>query len=1016
MKSFITKIAFVFALLLTAASVSAASFDPNPALPDFGYSGVASINDCGGTDCGNQTRSLSYNQIGSGNEFTVFLNFKNNSNGTISSARGNFDYDSTGSSTSSTITATLSGAGTRSGNVSITNLPNNWEIEFVEGEVYVQDRVGDDGSTTCSEEFPSLDIPRRKNINSPTNISIGPLTYSADGKTHEGWCDQGYAEATFTITDTTTIDPVVDLEVETQNHSNINDDSVELNGRLESGDNAEVWFVISTSSSVSCSSGSARENVSGSYDSGDTFDVNVNSLNDDTRYYYRACAEQDNETSEGDRGDFYTLDGGGSGPVDLDVITRNPSSISENDATLNGEITDGETNYVYFVWGTSQSGLFCSNTFANRAFPSDWQDTRTDGDRFDVNISPLSAGNQYHYRACASNSGDIAEGEIESFYADENISSLDRPDAETEDEDDVDENSAELNGNIDMNDVNDGEVFFVWGQDQSDIEDTTDENRYADLDNDGDDFQKEKVEDNFDGEDDFDLTVNGLDADETYYYRICVEYKDDDNDDQLECGEVERFDTDDDDDYDDDDDDNDVEVQTDYPQSITQTTAEMCGELVEDGGSSQQTWFELRPASGGAFTRSKVSQRREGDFCERVSRLSPSTSYLYRACTKYGCASAQSFRTLGASNPVGTTPIISTLAPTNIRSNSAKLNSYYIGNGASGRCWFNYGRNESLGKRSNGVYNTSSGAGSCNHNFTGLASGVQYCVQAVIETQYGTDTGSIQCFTTPRGAVVVNTPVKVTIVKEDKTEIDLLGLGLGLSLVRLEIDNDEEVVTRGENVEYLIEWENISELDLKDLKLEVSIPPEIQITDVSRGDFDANKNKVYFIIDRLDGADFENNRPGENGSMTVSGIVGRGTVGNTLSADANMAYDNPINDAQENAQDFDWDEYGVQVAGVTASVFGLANITFLGWLVIVLGLFIIFLVARWLYLEREEMRAQAYLGNGYGGAPRYNNGYAPLAAPSYQDPAPRYNVPPAPLAAPEAPRDTYYEPYQPNRG
>jgi hypothetical protein len=150
--------------------------------------------------------------------------------------------------------------------------------------------------------------------------------------------------------------------------------------------------------------------------------------------------------------------------------------------------------------------------------------------------------------------------------------------------------------------------------------------------------------------------------------------------------------------------------------------------------------------------------------------------------------------------------------------------------------------------------------------------------------------------------------------------------------------------------------------------------------------------------------------------MTVSGIVGRGTVGNTLSADANMAYDNPINDAQENAQDFDWDEYGVQVAGVTASVFGLANITFLGWLVIVLGLFIIFLVARWLYLEREEMRAQAYLGNGYGGAPRYNNGYAPLAAPSYQDPAPRYNVPPAPLAAPEAPRDTYYEPYQPNRG
>jgi len=118
----------------------------------------------------------------------------------------------------------------------------------------------------------------------------------------------------------------------------------------------------------------------------------------------------------------------------------------------------------------------------------------------------------------------------------------------------------------------------------------------------------------------------------------------------------------------------------------------------------------------------------------------------------------------------------------------------------------------------------------------------------------------------------------------------------------------------------------------------------------------------------------------------------------------------------------DLDEYGAQIAGVTASVFGLTNITFLGWLVILLGLFIIFLVARWLYLEREELRAQAYIGGGY----RPN--YIPPAQPQYGN-YPQGNIPPAygggqPEGyAPQAPavqtppqQEAYYEPYKPNRG
>lgn len=1174
MKTLITTILKIFAvatlLLSSAVFADAASFDSNPS-DNTGivsiHAGNNSCNDCGGDD---DSVSVNINNPGDSIEITVFTDFMatRGSSDEVRNARVVYETrnkeNQSGSSYTFRSTLKAENASSRSDTSRVTGLPNSYKIEYLRGHIENDHGVTDPDVCNSAYDY---------RVNTSSNIFASGGQYLGDlGNEGGSWCAQGTVVVVYKITNTTTIDidPVIDLEVDTEGESNITTNSVELEGELASGDDANVWFVLGTSSGLRCSDNSGRYNVSGSYDSGDSFDKYVSGLSADTRYYYRACAEQDGETSEGTRRDFiteydvavdpytYTWQEGdwgacnsnretrtvqcvrnpGNVPVsssyctgqmpdtvrygcddggeDLRVYTRNPSRVYESSARFNGEIIAGETRNVYFVYGTTASEVRCSNGYASKARPTNWELNLSTGDRYFADVSGLYKNREYHYRACATNDGFIAEGSLESFNTGGGSNGGDLPIATTEDERNVEKTSAELNGNINMNSVNDGDVFFVWGTDKSDVENASSENRYNDVRTDGEKIDKRKIRDDFDGEKDFELTVTSLDEDETYYYRICVEYEDYTNKDRLECGLVERFDTDGnssagnadvetdspdirnnsvtlngnisnvDEDYlvyftisetssvscendfplivdevnrsesfelkiekeileedtyhyracavneDGDvisgnresftldyDDSRNIIIQTDNPQSVTQTTAEMCGDLVEDGGSSRKTWFELRPASGGVFTRSKVSQRREGEFCERVSRLDQNTSYLYRACTETKCAPTRTFRTLGAAAPTGTRPVISTLAPTDIRSNYAKLNSYYLGNGASGRCWFNYGRTQSLGKRSNGIYTTSAGAGSCNHNFTGLASGVQYCVQAVIETQYGTDVGSTQCFTTPRvvttGGPVVVRPV-VTVVEEDETEIDLSSLGLGLSLVRLEIDNDEEVVTRGENVEYLIEWENISELDLTDLQLRIEIPQEIQITDTSRGRLDQDTNTIFFTINDLDGADFSRSIPGDRGEMTVSGVVGRGTIGNLLTAEAEIAYDNPVNDAQENARDFDLDEYGAQIAGVTASVFGLANITFLGWLVIVLGLFIIFLVARWLYLEREEMRAQAYLGGGYGGAPRYDNGgYNIPPAGGYQNPVPRYDAPPAPLAAPGEQYNDGYEAYRPNR-
>jgi uncharacterized repeat protein (TIGR01451 family) len=298
------------------------------------------------------------------------------------------------------------------------------------------------------------------------------------------------------------------------------------------------------------------------------------------------------------------------------------------------------------------------------------------------------------------------------------------------------------------------------------------------------------------------------------------------------------------------------------------------------------------------------------------------------------------------------------------------------------------------------------------HNFTNLKANQKYCYQAVIETVNGTDTGAVKCFYTKSAYNPAPKPKPVEVVVPDtKPDIDLSRLGLGLSLIRLEINDDQETVQKGETVTYEITWENISEINLNNLDLNIEIPREMQIISTSRGILDQDRNAIFYTIDRLDA--------GEKNSMTVTGVVVDGNIGDALTAEATIAFNNPINQAKENATDYDVDEFTILTALGTASVFGLGNITLLGWLTILLGLFIVFLIARWLYLEREELRAQAYV-NGYG------RHYVIPPAPhgGYVAPAPQQtvhnqtSVAPTQNTASQSVVDERpdYRPYRPNRG
>jgi len=106
----------------------------------------------------------------------------------------------------------------------------------------------------------------------------------------------------------------------------------------------------------------------------------------------------------------------------------------------------------------------------------------------------------------------------------------DEPDVDTERATDIEDDEAELNGSVDMNDFSNGLVFFAYGEDESDVEDVEDEDEFDDIDERGDDLQLQRLDSDLDGSRDFSFTIRDLSDDTDYYFTICVEYEDEDDD------------------------------------------------------------------------------------------------------------------------------------------------------------------------------------------------------------------------------------------------------------------------------------------------------------------------------------------------------------------------------------------------------------------------------------------------------------------------------------------------------
>ncbi len=227
----------------------------------------------------------------------------------------------------------------------------------------------------------------------------------------------------------------------------------------------------------------------------------------------------------------------------VEVQTFEPSTITPDEAWVFGEIDLNGVTYakVWFEFGDSTNLYDRSNVGRIDRFVSD---------SFRAELQDLDHDTKYYYRAVAEDpSGKRSYGRVLSFTTTgsrgSSRSNDDEPDADTGRAYNIGAYRASFDGEVDMNDFRNGKVFFAYGEDEDQIEDIADDyDEYRDIDEDGDDLQLIIVDNDLDNDRSYDAYVTGLNRDTRYYFTICVEFEDEDDDSKIICGDVEDFETD----------------------------------------------------------------------------------------------------------------------------------------------------------------------------------------------------------------------------------------------------------------------------------------------------------------------------------------------------------------------------------------------------------------------------------------------------------------------------------------
>ena len=302
-----------------------------------------------------------------------------------------------------------------------------------------------------------------------------------------------------------------DLEVITGDPDDVNHDDAVLVCEVDGtdGEDTDVWIEYGEDED-DLDSDSDVETVD---DDGDV-SITVDGLDEDTEYFYRCVAENDEDYDTGSTESFTTDEDGGHTGDRPSATTLSATSVDTDSAKLRCEVdTNGDDADVWFEWGEDEDDL---DERTSKVSVNDDETNQT----VTKTITGLDEDTEYYFQCfIEDDGGEEDEGSVKRFTTDENGGTTeDAPEVWTLAPTGVTQTSAVLEGEVDAN-GSDTNVWFEWGTSIGNLTRETSSEDVGDSDN---------IK--------FDSAVTNLASDTTYYYRAVAE-----NDEDTDYGAIRSF-------------------------------------------------------------------------------------------------------------------------------------------------------------------------------------------------------------------------------------------------------------------------------------------------------------------------------------------------------------------------------------------------------------------------------------------------------------------------------------------
>ena len=222
------------------------------------------------------------------------------------------------------------------------------------------------------------------------------------------------------------------IDVNTVSAVNVSNAAATLRGRLIAGRDIDVWFVLSdpgatSSASVQCGNAPPTNTDVFVVSAGDDFSEQRQNLLPDSRYFYRVCARNSEQTVQGLAFNFTT------GDANTEVMTLDllDTDIGVNDVTLRGEVTSGTEVVASFILDDT-SNIACLNNNGRPPLANGQNTGDVVTANFDRTNNTAGVGDEllsnttYFYIFCARNARtrQVAMGEVKSFVTQSDSTAL----------------------------------------------------------------------------------------------------------------------------------------------------------------------------------------------------------------------------------------------------------------------------------------------------------------------------------------------------------------------------------------------------------------------------------------------------------------------------------------------------------------------------------------------------------------------------------------------------------------